>query len=97
MVGLDLPVVPVHHQYLVTSSIPEVQRLKAELPVIRDLDGSYYLRQEKDGLLMGPYEHQDKMVLCDKWYTDGVPPGIGRGIRSSTYTCMHYDNGMSRK
>lgn len=96
MVGLDLPVVPVHHQYLVTSSIPEVQRLKAELPVIRDLDGSYYLRQEKDGLLMGPYEHQDKMVLCDKWYTDGVPPGFGRELFESDLDRLqeHIDKAM---
>ena len=53
---MDLPLVPMEHQYLVTKSIPEVQALKREIPVLRDLEGSYYLRMERDGLLIGPYE-----------------------------------------
>ena len=56
MCGMDLPLVPMEHQYLVTKSIPEVQALKREIPVLRDLEGSYYLRMERDGLLIGPYE-----------------------------------------
>jgi glycine/D-amino acid oxidase-like deaminating enzyme len=43
--GLDLPLVPMQHQYLVTSSVPEVQALKREIPVLRHLEGSFYLRQ----------------------------------------------------
>ncbi len=73
--GLDLPLVPIHHQYCITSSIPEVQALEKEVPVIRDLEGSYYLRQEKDGLLFGPYEAPEKMKMCDDWYDQGPPPG----------------------
>lgn len=75
MVGLEHPTIPVHHQYVVTATIPEVKALKQELPVIRDLEGSYYLRQERDGLLFGPYEREEKMVLQDSWVRDGVPPG----------------------
>ena len=56
MCGMDLPLVPMEHQYLVTKSLPEVQALKREIPVLRDLEGSYYLRMERDGLLIGPYE-----------------------------------------
>ena len=56
MCGMDLPLVPMEHQYLVTKSIPAVQALKREIPVLRDLEGSYYLRMERDGLLIGPYE-----------------------------------------
>ena len=56
MCGMDLPLVPMEHQYLVTKSIPAVQELKREIPVLRDLEGSYYLRMERDGLLIGPYE-----------------------------------------
>jgi hypothetical protein len=37
--GLDLPLVPMQHQYLVTSSVPEVQQLKREIPVLRHLEG----------------------------------------------------------
>lgn len=75
MIGLQHPLIPVHHQYVVTSTIPEVKALKTELPVIRDLEGSYYLRQERDGLLFGPYESEEKMKLQDSWVTNGVPPG----------------------
>uniref|UniRef100_A0A8C5UAM9 Dimethylglycine dehydrogenase, mitochondrial n=1 Tax=Malurus cyaneus samueli TaxID=2593467 RepID=A0A8C5UAM9_9PASS len=74
MIGLQHPLIPVHHQYVVTSTIPEVKALKTELPVIRDLEGSYYLRQERDGLLFGPYESEEKMKLQDSWVTNGVPP-----------------------
>ena len=62
-------------QYLVTGPVPAVQSLDQELVVLRDLTGSYYMRQERNGLLVGPYEHQTKMKLCDDWYTNGVPPG----------------------
>lgn len=68
MAGMDLPLVAIHHQYVVTSTIPEVAALKHEIPVIRDLEGSYYCRQERQGLLFGPYEHPDKMKLQEEWY-----------------------------
>lgn len=75
MIGLHHPLIPVHHQYIVTGTIPEVKVLKKELAVLRDLEGSYYLRQERDGLLLGPYESQEKMKLQKSWVEDGVPPG----------------------
>lgn len=76
MIGFEHPTIPVHHQYIVTATVPEVKALKTELAVIRDLDASYYLRQERDGLLFGPYEKMEKMVLQDSWVRDGVPPGL---------------------
>ncbi|KAG1709815.1 Dimethylglycine dehydrogenase, mitochondrial [Nymphon striatum] len=77
---IEIPVVSVEHQYVVTSSIPEVQKLKKELPVLRNLEGSFYLRQERDGLLFGPYEKQHLMKVVDKWNTEGVPPGFGKEL-----------------
>ncbi|WP_423917226.1 FAD-dependent oxidoreductase [Candidatus Poriferisodalis sp.] len=56
MIGLDVPIVSVIHQYLVTESVPAVAALEAELPVVRDPRASCYYRQEIDGLLIGPYE-----------------------------------------
>ncbi len=56
MIGLDVPIVSVIHQYLVTESVPEVAALDFELPVVRDPRASCYYRQEIDGLLIGPYE-----------------------------------------
>ncbi|KAL7854244.1 hypothetical protein AOLI_G00210880 [Acnodon oligacanthus] len=83
MIGFEHPTIPVHHQYVVTATVPEVKALKKELPVIRDLEGSYYLRQERDGLLFGPYEREEKMVLQDSWLRDGVPPGFGKELFES--------------
>ncbi|XP_032330821.1 dimethylglycine dehydrogenase, mitochondrial isoform X10 [Camelus ferus] len=83
MIGLEHPLIPVQHQYVVTSSIPEVKALKRELPVLRDLEGSFYLRQERDGLLFGPYESQEKMKVQDTWVTNGVPPGFGKELFES--------------
>nr|XP_031530534.1 dimethylglycine dehydrogenase, mitochondrial isoform X6 [Vicugna pacos]XP_031530540.1 dimethylglycine dehydrogenase, mitochondrial isoform X6 [Vicugna pacos] len=83
MIGLEHPLIPVQHQYVVTSSIPEVKALKRELPVLRDLEGSFYLRQERDGLLFGPYESQEKMKVQDTWVTKGVPPGFGKELFES--------------
>ncbi|XP_012871272.1 PREDICTED: dimethylglycine dehydrogenase, mitochondrial [Dipodomys ordii] len=83
MIGLEHPLIPVQHQYIITSTIPEVKALKQELPVIRDLEGSYYLRQERDGLLLGPYESQEKMKIQDSWVTSGVPPGFGKELFES--------------
>ncbi|XP_074651431.1 dimethylglycine dehydrogenase, mitochondrial-like [Tubulanus polymorphus] len=80
MVGIDLPLVPVQHQYIVTDTIKEVAELEHELPVIRDLEGSYACRQEKKGLLIGLYEAGEKMKLCDDWYDNGVPPGFGKEL-----------------
>ena len=60
MVGLDIPVIPVEHQFIVTEPHPEiVARQKQGLPemgVLRESDGSWYLREEAGGLLLGPYE-----------------------------------------
>lgn len=60
MVGLDIPVLPVEHQYIVTEPHPAiVARQKAGLPemgVLRESDSSWYMREENGGLLLGPYE-----------------------------------------
>jgi dimethylglycine dehydrogenase len=57
LVGVYLPIVTLSHQYLVTEDIPElVARGAARLPLVRDPDVSYYLRQERQGLILGPYE-----------------------------------------
>ncbi len=72
MMGVDLPVVPMLHQYLVTDRIDAFAALDAELPMIRDPDESWYLRMERDGVIIGPYEPDGK-----PWAIDGVPPEFG--------------------
>ncbi len=60
MVGLDIPVIPVQHQFIVTEPHPDiVARHEAGLPemgVLRESDSSWYLREENGGLILGPYE-----------------------------------------
>ena len=56
MAGLELPVMPMEHHYLITEEIPEVRALEAEIGHIIDLDGGMYVRQEHDGVLLGVYE-----------------------------------------
>ena len=60
MVGLDIPVVPVEHQYIVTEQHPAImERRRQGLPemgVLRESDASWYMREEAGGLLLGPYE-----------------------------------------
>lgn len=56
MVGTRLPITNMEHQYLVTDTMTEVAALDYELPMIRDCDSQYYLRQEGAGLLLGPWE-----------------------------------------
>lgn len=85
LAGIDLPLVPIEHTYLMTSSIAEVKALKQETPVVRDLEGSYYLRQEKDGLLFGIYEHQDKMAVVEDWYDKGPPESKTKWTRDSNF------------
>ncbi|MBH69274.1 MAG: dimethylglycine dehydrogenase [Rhodospirillaceae bacterium] len=54
--GRNVPCIAIAHQYLVTESLPVLASRDAKLPLLRDPDSSYYLRQESDGLLLGPYE-----------------------------------------
>ncbi|WP_136439413.1 GcvT family protein [Pacificoceanicola onchidii] len=58
--GRKVPMMVMSHQYLLTDQIPEVEAWSREhggkLPLIRDVDVSYYLRQEKNGYNLGPYE-----------------------------------------
>ncbi|MGI9384342.1 MAG: NAD(P)/FAD-dependent oxidoreductase, partial [Methyloligellaceae bacterium] len=60
MVGLDIPVIPVEHQFIVTEPHPEIEKRHAaglpEMGVLRESDASYYMREEARGLLLGPYE-----------------------------------------
>jgi dimethylglycine dehydrogenase len=60
MVGLDVPVMPVEHQYIVTEPHPAILERKRrglpEMGVLRESDSSWYMREENGGLLLGPYE-----------------------------------------
>ncbi len=72
MVGLELPLSPLEHHYLVTETIPEVAALDFEVPMMVDLEGFTYLRQDQQGVLLGIYEVNHK-----HWNIDGAPWDYG--------------------
>ena len=55
-VGLELPVLAMEHQYLVTGEMPEVTDSATEMLHAIDFDGEIYMRQEGRGMLIGTYE-----------------------------------------
>jgi dimethylglycine dehydrogenase len=56
MVGLELPILAMEHQYIISEEIPEVAASATEMLHIVDSDGEIYMRQEGKGMLMGTYE-----------------------------------------
>ena len=81
MVGLDIPAVPVLHQYWVTETVPELVRRHAEgrpeMPVLRDESINGYVREEGDCLMFGPYERPEKL---EHFALDGVPEWFGADL-----------------
>lgn len=71
--GRRLPMMVMSHQYLLTEQIPEIAAWTAEvghkLPLLRDVDTSYYLRQEGAGFNLGPYERE-----CRAHWVDPADP-----------------------
>lgn len=83
-VGLDIPVISVEHQYIVSDEVEELAKRKRqgmdELPVLRDADASNYIREERQGLLLGPYEKHSPT-----WGGDGVPEGFVQQLLNPDY------------
>ncbi|GIK98239.1 MAG: dehydrogenase [Alphaproteobacteria bacterium] len=75
LAGACLPLQPMEHQYLVTDRIPELAALGREIPLTRDYDAEYYLRQEGQGLLLGAYERDGK-----PWAVEGTPADFGQEL-----------------
>lgn len=71
--GREVPAIVMSHQYFLTEEIPELAAWTEEkghkLPILRDVDTSYYLRQDKNGLNLGPYERNCKA----HWVTPDDP------------------------
>lgn len=75
MVGLNLPLHPMEHQYLVTDDIAEVCARETELPHIMDPASETYFRQEGRGLVLGTYEQR-----CQPWAVNGTPWDFGHEL-----------------
>lgn len=72
MAGIELPVSPLKHHYLISDTIPELVDLGFEVPMTVDLEGFTYLRQDQHGVLLGIYE-----VDHEHWAMDGAPWDYG--------------------
>ena len=76
MVGLELPILAMEHQYLITEDMPEVIEFnrtagKMVLHAV-DFDGEIYMRQERNGMLLGTYERHGV-----PWSTRNTPWDFG--------------------
>ena len=80
--GLKVPITNMLHHYVVTEPSSEIRDLDFELPVVRDPYSSSYLRQEQNGILVGPYETAEATdCLQDiKWDYESelLPPELER-------------------
>lgn len=73
LLGIKSPAIPVEHQYIVTEPDPalvEWRKSNGEHPVIRDADALWYVREERGGWILGPYE-------------DGAPARFEYGVPDS--------------
>ena len=60
LLGIKMPAIPVEHQYIVTEPDPalvEFRKTHGEHPVLRDADAKWYVREERGGWILGPYEY----------------------------------------
>ena len=72
MAGIELPVSPLKHHYLISDTITELESLDFEVPMTVDLEGFTYLRQDQKGVLLGIYE-----INHEHWAMDGAPWDYG--------------------
>ena len=75
MVGVDHPLVPMPHHYLVTDEIPAVAAIEGMMPAVTDLEGFTYLQREGNGVLLGIYEQRPV-----HWEVDGAPWDFGMSL-----------------
>ena len=77
--GLNVPSIPVEHQYIVYDESPELKAYRQkggrELAVLRESDQSYYLREERLGWILGVYE-----AGAPARFADGVPDWFGKSL-----------------
>ena len=97
MVGIELPVLAMEHMYLVTDDMPEVIAYNKahgrELPHAIDFKAETYMRQERNGLVLGTYER-----ACVPWQprqtpwdfgTELLPPDLDRIMPSLEIAYRH--------
>ena len=77
LAGINLPVQPMEHHYLITETIPEIKERIDEprLPIGTDFEGNIYFRQEAQGMLLGTYEFKST-----PWQIKQTPMNFGHEL-----------------
>lgn len=75
MGGLNFPVQPMEHHYLITERIDDIANFGSRLPCGIDYQANIYFRQEREGLLLGTYEQ-----VGTPWKVDGTPWDFGHEL-----------------
>lgn len=86
MAGIELPLLPVEHHYLVTENMPNIEELEFELPQINDNETGSYARQEGMGMLLGAYESK-----CVHWAKKGTPKDFGHELLPNDISRMEWN------
>ncbi|MDX6485165.1 MAG: hypothetical protein QOF43_318 [Gaiellaceae bacterium] len=90
LVGVDLPIIPYGHQYLITEPLdPPLE----PLPTLRDPDNLIYFRTEVGGLVMGGYERKPA-----PWALEGIPDGFEAQLLPQEWDRMEelFSNAIAR-
>lgn len=92
MLGLEIPAIPIVHQYWITNAVPEVVERKRqglpEMPILRDEGYEGYLREEGDGLMFGPYEKTERLKLFAE---NGVPESFGADLLEEDFDAVAWN------
>jgi dimethylglycine dehydrogenase len=94
MSGLELPVLAMEHQYLISEDIPEVAQANKEMLHIVDFEGEIYMRQEGKGMLLGTYERAgvpwSEREAPWEFSLELLPPDLDRIAPSLEVGFRHY-------
>lgn len=92
MLGLEIPAIPILHQYWITDAVPEIIERKRqglpEMPILRDEGFEGYLREEGDGLMFGPYEKTEHLKLFAE---NGVPEWFGADLVEEDFDAVAWN------
>lgn len=85
LLGIKIPAIPVEHQYIVTEPDPALvayRKTMPEHPVLRDADAKWYVREERGGWILGPYEENAparfEYAVPDSFRADLFPLDLDR-------------------
>ena len=75
MLGVTYPVVSMEHMYFITEPVPQLVDRECRVPMVRCPRDTFYMRQERQGILVGVYEHD-----CRTFGMNGIDPGFANAL-----------------